>query len=299
MVEQPIALSGRKTRKPFRFEQVTPYLYILPSLALFFLFVFFPFAKTVYLSTTLTDQGGNAIQFIGLENYAETLTSKDFWFSLSVTFRYALMVVAGSLLMGGICAVLAQETFRGRGFVRTVLAMPMAISSACIAVISVFILHPQAGILNHLMGTNIKFLRSIQYALPSVAVVTIWMNTGMNFIFFLAALQGVDRTLYEAGSIEGANFFQRLWHITLPSVSPTIFFLTVINIIGSFQAYAQIRLMTQGGPGKFTQVVVYAIYLEAFQNNRYGTAATMSVILFLILFLLTAIQFRMEKKVTY
>jgi len=121
----------------------------------------------------------------------------------------------------------------------------------------------------------------------------------MNFIFFLAALQGVDRTLYEAGSIEGANFFQRLWHITLPSVSPTIFFLTVINIIGSFQAYAQIRLMTQGGPGKFTQVVVYAIYLEAFQNNRYGTAATMSVILFLILFLLTAIQFRMEKKVTY
>lgn len=299
MVEQPIALSGRKTRKPFRFEQVTPYLYILPSLALFFLFVFFPFAKTVYLSTTLTDQGGNAIQFIGLENYAETLTSKDFWFSLSVTFRYALMVVAGSLLMGGICAVLAQETFKGRGFVRTVLAMPMAISSACIAVISVFILHPQAGILNHLMGTNIKFLRSIQYALPSVAVVTIWMNTGMNFIFFLAALQGVDRTLYEAGSIEGANFFQRLWHITLPSVSPTIFFLTVINIIGSFQAYAQIRLMTQGGPGKFTQVVVYAIYLEAFQNNRYGTAATMSVILFLILFLLTAIQFRMEKKVTY
>lgn len=299
MSQQPLALSRRKMRKPIRIEHITPYFYILPSLVLFFLFVFYPFAKTVCLSTALTNTSGEAIRFIGLNNYKDVLTSNEFWFSLSVTLRYALMVVVGSLFMGGLSAILAQEAFFGRGFVRTVLAMPMAISSACIAVISVFILHPQAGILNHLMGTNIKFLRSITYALPSVAAVTIWMNTGVNFIFFLAALQGVDRSLYEAGDIEGTNFFQRLWHITLPSISPTIFFLTVINIIGSFQAYAQIRLMTQGGPGRFTQVVVYSIYLEAFQNNRYGTAATMSVLLFLILLLLTAIQFRMEKRVTY
>ena len=182
---------------------------------------------------------------------------------------------------------------------RTVFAMPMSISSACIAVIGVFALNPTMGIVNSLLGTSIKWLRDIHYALPSVAAVTVWMNIGLNFIFLIAALQNVDEALYEAGAIEGANFFQKHWHITLPCVSPTLFFLLIINVINAFQAYAQIRLMTQGGPGKYTRTIIYAIYLEAFQNNRYGMSAAMSVVLFIILFVLTLIQFKMEKKVTY
>ena len=289
-----------KTR--FSLESICPYLYILPSLLLFSLFVFFPFAKTLFLSLSLTDQAGSAIDFVGLDNFRSVLlgsSSRDFWFSMGVTLRYAAMVVTGSLVLGLICAILANEEFRGRGLVRTVFAMPMSISSACIAVIGVFALNPTMGIVNSLLGTNIKWLRDIHYALPSVAAVTVWMNIGLNFIFLIAALQNVDEALYEAGAIEGANFFQKHWHITLPCVSPTLFFLLIINVINAFQAYAQIRLMTQGGPGKYTRTIIYAIYLEAFQNNRYGMSAAMSVVLFIILFVLTLIQFKMEKKVTY
>ena len=289
-----------KTR--FSLESICPYLYILPSLLLFSLFVFFPFAKTLFLSLSLTDQAGSAIGFVGLDNCRSVLlgsSSRDFWFSMGVTLRYAAMVVTGSIVLGLICAILANESFRGRGLVRTVFAMPMSISSACIAVIGVFALNPTMGIVNSLLGTNIKWLRDIHYALPSVAAVTVWMNIGLNFIFLIAALQNVDEALYEAGAIEGANFFQKHWHITLPCVSPTLFFLLIINVINAFQAYAQIRLMTQGGPGKYTRTIIYAIYLEAFQNNRYGMSSAMSVVLFIILFVLTLIQFKMEKKVTY
>lgn len=289
-----------KTR--FSLESICPYLYILPSLLLFSLFVFFPFAKTLFLSLSLTDQAGSAIDFVGLDNFRSVLlgsSSRDFWFSMGVTLRYAAMVVTGSIVLGLICAILANESFRGRGLVRTVFAMPMSISSACIAVIGVFALNPTMGIVNSLLGTNIKWLRDIHYALPSVAAVTVWMNIGLNFIFLIAALQNVDEALYEAGAIEGANFFQKHWHITLPCVSPTLFFLLIISVINAFQAYAQIRLMTQGGPGKYTRTIIYAIYLEAFQNNRYGMSAAMSVVLFIILFVLTLIQFKMEKKVTY
>ena len=286
----------------FSLESICPYLYILPSLLLFSLFVFFPFAKTLFLSLSLTDQAGSAIGFVGLDNFRSVLVgsaSRDFWFSMGVTLRYAAMVVTGSIVLGLICAILANERFRGRGLVRTVFAMPMSISSVCIAVIGVFALNPTMGIVNSLLGTNIKWLRDIHYALPSVAAVTVWMNIGLNFIFLIAALQNVDEALYEAGAIEGANFFQKHWHITLPCVSPTLFFLLIINVINAFQAYAQIRLMTQGGPGKYTRTIIYAIYLEAFQNNRYGMSAAMSVVLFIILFVLTLIQFKMEKKVTY
>ena len=289
-----------KTR--FSLESISPYLYILPSLLLFSLFVFYPFAKTLFLSLSLTDQSGSAIGFVGLDNFRSVLlgsSSRDFWFSMGVTLRYAAMVVTGSIVLGLICAILANESFRGRGLVRTVFAMPMSISSACIAVIGVFALNPTMGIVNSLLGTSIKWLRDIHYALPSVAAVTVWMNIGLNFIFLIAALQNVDEALYEAGAIEGANFFQKHWHITLPCVSPTLFFLLIINVINAFQAYAQIRLMTQGGPGKYTRTIIYAIYLEAFQNNRYGMSAAMSVVLFIILFVLTLIQFKMEKKVTY
>ena len=289
-----------KTR--FSLESICPYLYILPSLLLFTLFVFYPFAKTLFLSLSLTDQAGSAIGFVGLDNFRSVLlgsSSRDFWFSMGVTLRYAAMVVTGSIVLGLICAILANESFRGRGLVRTVFAMPMSISSACIAVIGVFALNPTMGIVNSLLGTSIKWLRDIHYALPSVAAVTVWMNIGLNFIFLIAALQNVDEALYEAGAIEGANFFQKHWHITLPCVSPTLFFLLIINVINAFQAYAQIRLMTQGGPGKYTRTIIYAIYLEAFQNNRYGMSAAMSVVLFIILFVLTLIQFKMEKKVTY
>lgn len=288
-------------KKKFTFSDVSPYLYILPSLALFICFVFYPFIKTIVLSLSITDNSGNILGWSEslFANYATAFQDSNMWFAIGVTFKYAIMVVIGSIVLGTLCAILANESFRGRTFVRTVYAMPMAISSACIAVIATFILNPTMGVLNQILGTTNKWLRDINLALPSVSVVTIWMNIGLNYLFVIAALQSVDISLYEASSIEGVNFFQKHWYITIPSISPTLFFLLIINVINSFQSYAQIRLMTQGGPGKYTTTLVYLIYRETFENMRYASGATMSVILFILLFILTAIQFRVEKKVTY
>jgi sn-glycerol 3-phosphate transport system permease protein len=283
----------------FRLSRVTPYFYILPSLVLFIIFVFYPFVKTVYLSLHTTDPNGAVVSFQGIGNYISTLQNANFLFSLEVTLKFALIVVTGSIAMGLITGILVNEAFPARGLFRTLYAMPMAVSSACISVIMLFIMHPQLGILNYVLGTNIKWLTGVKYALGSVAAVTIWMNVGLNFIFVIAALQSVNDSLYEACAIEGAGFFRKHWHVTLPSIMPTLFFLLIINVIGSFQAVGQIHLLTQGGPGKYTQVIVYTIYLEAFTYNRLGVASTQSVILFAIIFILTVIQFRLERKVTY
>jgi len=286
-------------KKGVSFRDLSPYLYILPSLALFITFVFYPFMKTIVLSLSNTDLNGNITGFAGISNYTAAFNDKNMWNAIWVTIRYAAMVVVGSIAMGTISGILANEAFRGRAVVRTVYAMPMAISSACIAVIATFILNPTMGILNQILGGTTKWLKGVNTALPSVAVVTIWMNIGMNYLFVIAKLQSVDVSLYEAGSIDGVNFFQKHWYITIPAISPTLFFLLIINVINSFQAYAQIRLMTQGGPGKFTTTLVYMIYRETFENMRYASGATLSVILFVIMFILTAIQFKVEKKVTY
>lgn len=189
-----------------------------------------------------------------------------------------------------------REYFR---FIKDKDALPMAFSSACITVICIFILNPTMGILNYMLGTDFRWLKDVNTALNSVAVVTIWMQMGLNYIFTIAALQNVDQSLYEAAAIDGAGVMRKHWHVTLPCISPTLFFLLIVNVISSFQAYAQINLMTQGGPGKFTRVFIYQIYLEAFVNGRFGVACAQSVIMFFILLGLTLLQFRLEKKVTY
>lgn len=142
----------------------------------------------------------------------------------------------------------------------------MAISSAAASIIFIFVFHPSIGILNYLLGTDIGWLISDKWALFSVVMVTVWMNIGLNFIFILAALQSVPPELYESASLEGAGFFRKHLSITLPCISPTLFFLLIINVINSFQSFAQINLMTNGGPGQSTYVIVYSIYRGVLQQ---------------------------------
>ena len=289
-----------KHHRPFSFSRdVSPYLYIIPSLVIFTIFVFYPFIRTIYLSLQLTDSTGNVVKFYGLKNYVKTFTSSSFGNVMNITFRFALSVVIGSLALSLSAALLANINYRGRGFARTCFALPMAVSSACISVIATFLLHPTSGFINNLFNTSIAWTSGKSTALGTVAGVTVWMNIGLNYIFLIAALQGVDISLYEAAAIEGVGFFQKHWHITLPSISPTLFYLLVVNVIGSFQSYAQVNLLTRGGPGNATRVIVYQIYEEAFRYGKYGSAAAQSVILFAILFILTLIEFIGERKVTY
>ena len=276
-----------------------PYLYLAPAMIFFGLFLFWPFFKTIRLSFAMTTPLGEVASYIGLGNYVSIFTSQAFLNSLFVSFKYAAMTVVFSIAIGFVLAIVSNEDIKGTNFFRTVFALPMAISAAAASVVFMIIFHSSLGILNKVLGTNIGWLTDPKYALIAVTIVTVWMNIGLNFIFLTAALQSVPTDLYESAALEGAGFFAKHRHITIPCISPTLFFLLIINVINALQAYAQVKMMTQGGPANSTNVIVYEIYQEAFMNSRFGMACTESIILFVILMLLTLVQFRLEKKVTY
>ena len=253
-----------KSKKSF-FRTVEPYLYLVPVMILFILFVFWPFVKTIQLSFARTTPLGQVAQYVGLDNYTNIFTDGTFLNSLVTTLKFSVMRVILSIVL----------------------------------VVFMFIFHSSLGILNRALGTHIGWLTDKKYALIAVTIVSVWMAIGMNFIYLTAAIQSVPAELYESVALDGANFFQKHRHVTIPSISPTLFFLLIINVINSVQAYAEFKMMTQGGPAESTNVIVYEIYQEAFINSRFGVACSESVILFVILIILTALQFRLEKKVTY
>lgn len=287
--------------KPKRtiFENVEPFLYLLPALIIFIIFVFYPFGKTIILSLNATTPQGKISYFVGLDNYINLFKSPSFRNSLAVTGKFAILNVVFSIFIGFIVSILANEKIFGTGAFRTIYALPMAISSASAAIIWMFLFHPSIGMLNYVFKLHIGWLTDPKWALFAVAIVTIWMNIGINFIFIIAALQGIPADLYESASIDGANFFRKHISITIPSITPTLFFLLIIDVINSFQVFGQINLMTTGGPGESTNLIVYSIYREAFFNNRFGIASAESIILFFILLILTLLQFKGEKKVNY
>lgn len=286
-------------KKKSFFRMIEPYLYLVPAMLFFCAFLFYPFFNTIRLSFSMTTPLGKVASYIGLHNYLSIFTSQAFLNSLLVSFKYALMTVVCSISIGFILTIFSNEKIRGKNIFRTIYALPMAISAAAASVVFMFIFHSSLGILNKTLGTHIGWLTDPKYALISVTIVTVWMNIGLNFIFLTAAIQSVSVDLYECAAIEGAGFFAKHRHITIPGISPTLFFLLIINVINALQAYAQVKMMTQGGPSGSTNVIVYEIYQEAFMNSRFGLACAESIILFLLLMLLTAVQFRLEKKVTY
>jgi sn-glycerol 3-phosphate transport system permease protein len=285
-----------KRKRKGLFKRIEPYLYLLPCAMVFSMFLFFPFFKTIYLSLYKTNKMGQAKIFVGFGNYAELFKSSSFWNSLIVTGIFVIIVVSVSMLLGLTTAVLCNKKFSGIRFFSISYALPMAIASSSAAMIFKIMLHPSIGIVNKLFGTDIHWLYDPKYALVSVAVLTAWLSSGLNFLYFSAGLSGIDESLYESASVDGANARQKFIGITLPSLSPIIFFTLVINIIQSFQSFGQVKILTEGGPGEATNLIVYSIYRDAFFNYRFGGAAAQSVILFAIIMCLTLIMFKTEKR---
>lgn len=275
----------------------TPYLLLLPSAVIFGGFVFLPFFKNIYTSLTLTDAVGNPIKFVGFRNYIRILTSEEFRSTILRTFRFALMVGIPSFLIGMVLALAATEHRRGSRIYETMYTIPLVIAAAPASVIWYLIFAPHAGILNYLLGTDYAWLAEPDKAMQCVAIVTIWTGLGMNVIFLLTGFRNVPAELTESAQIDGAGYFSRLYHIVIPIASPQIFFVIFYNLILSFQTFAQIRLLTNGGPYQSTRTLIWSIYEEAFRNTRFDYACVQSVVLFLIVFILTRIQFLFEKQI--
>lgn len=276
--------------------KVSSYMFLAPSLAIFGIFLFFPFFKTIYLSLFKTDKMGQPKIFFGLGNYQKLLTSKSFYNSLLVTLVFVAIVVFGSMLLGLITAVLCNKAFPGIRFFSTAYALPMAIASSSAAMIFKIMLHPSVGIVNKLLHLNINWINDPKYALVCVAVLTAWLNSGINFLYFSAGLGNIDETIYERASVDGANSIQQFFRLTIPGLGPILFYTLVVNIIQAFQSFGQVKILTMGGPGESTNLIVYSIYRDAFFNFRFGSAAAQSVILFVIIMTLTLIMFKIEKK---
>lgn len=275
---------------------LAPYGYLLPCVAVFAVFLFYPFFKTIYLSLYKTNKMGEAKLFVGLGNYTELLSSASFRNSLKVTLIFVVIVVLGSMLLGLIAAVLCNKAFPGIRFFSTAYALPMAIASSSAAMIFQIMLHPSVGIVNKLLGLDINWLNDPKTALYCVAILTAWLNSGINFLYFSAGLGNIDETIYERASVDGASGVQQFFTLTLPGLSPIMFYTLVVNIIQAFQSFGQIKILTEGGPNESTNVIVYSIYRDAFFNYRFGSAAAQSVILFFIVMLITLVMFRIEKK---
>lgn len=277
-------------------RNISPYVYLVPSLLIFGIFLFYPFFKTIYLSLYKTNKMGQARLFVGFGNYKDLLTSPSFYNSLIVTVEFVVIVVIGSMLLGLIGALLCNKAFPGIRIFSTAYALPMAIASSSAAMIFKIMLDPTIGIVNKLLKLDINWIQDPKYALISVAVLTAWLNSGINFLYFSAGLSNIDESIYERAAVDGANGFQMFFKLTLPGLSPILFYTVVVNIIQAFQSFGQVKILTQGGPGESTNLIVYSIYREAFFNYRFGSAAAQSVILFLIIMALTLVMFKIEKK---
>ncbi len=273
-----------------------PYLLLLPCFALLVCFVFYPFVKTIYLTFFVTNVNGMPTKYVAFKNWQRVFSNKQYMSSLRISFRFAAMVGFPTFILSFILAAIAAEKSRGSRLYEVLFSLPMAVASAPMAAISESVLKLN-GVLNAILGTNIAWLESTTYAIICVAAITVWLRLGASFIFLLTGFRSVPTELIESARVDGAGYFRRLFNVIVPVASPQIFFVVFLNITGSFQSFGQIKLLTGGGPANSTSVLIYRIYEAAFRNARFETACVMSVLLFMSIFIITRIQFIVEKKV--
>jgi multiple sugar transport system permease protein len=241
----------------------------------------------------------NKTQFVGLKNYKEILTAPLFGKILFNTFIYAISTSIFAVIIPLILAYILNLKIKGSEFFKTMYFLPFVTPMIVIAIIWQWIFDPNIGILNYILKLHINWLYDPHFAMPAIIIVSVWKLIGYNMVIFLSGLSSLNQSLFEASKIDGANSFDTFRFITIPLLSPTIFFVVVITCISSFQIFDLIYLMTQGGPLDSTNVLVYAIYKNAFEYFKIGQASAIAYILFIIIFVLTMIQWKLRKKLIY
>jgi sn-glycerol 3-phosphate transport system permease protein len=278
--------------------------YLLPSFLLFAVFVFIPLVRTMYLSLFYTRATGAISTFAGLDQYVELFTSAVFRSGLIATGAFALYTVPASIGLGLVLAVMLNQRLRAISFFRTMMASTIAISAAVGSIIWLLLFNTSVGLLNYVLSlvgiAGPQWLIQPNVAIVAVSITTVWLVLGTNVIVLLAGLQSVPEEIYEAAHLDGARGIRLFTRITVPMVSPSLFFLLVVDTVQVLQGFTQIHLMTRGGPVDATRTLVYSIYLDAFQNFQFAYASSQAVVLFVLVLGLTLIQFRfVESRVHY
>jgi sn-glycerol 3-phosphate transport system permease protein len=285
-------------------SRLLPFILLIPQVSIVLIFFYWPAAQAVWQSFLLQDAFGLSTTFVAFENYAELLQQPEYFNAIVRTFAFSAAIGGASLSIALLLAVMADKPLRGVTIYRTLLIWPYAVAPAIAGVLWIFMLHPSLGVLARgLRGMGIDWnpLLNGNHAVTLVIMAATWKQISYNFLFFLAGLQAIPRSVLEAAAIDGAKPMRRFWTVTFPLLTPTIFFLIVVNVVYAFfDTFGIIDAMTGGGPAKATETLVYKVYLDGLLGGNLGSSAAQSVILMVIVIGLTAIQFRyVERKVTY
>lgn len=279
-------------------ERFAGWVFILPALVGTLIFIIIPVICSFGLSFAKWDLL-NPIQFVGLTNYREIFSEALFYKILLNTIVFALATSVLGVIIPLVLACILNSKVRGAEFYKTAYFLPFITPMIVIGVVWEWIFDPNIGLLNHVLHLHINWLYDTHFAMPALIIVSVWKLIGYNMVIFLSSLSGISQSMFEAAKIDGANELQTFKNVTVPLLSPTIFFVVIITAISSFQVFDLIYLMTQGGPLNSTNVLVYAIYQNAFEYFNVGKASAIAYVLFVIILVLTLVQWNLRKKLVY
>jgi sn-glycerol 3-phosphate transport system permease protein len=285
-------------------NKVLPYLLLAPQLAITIVFFYWPASQAIRQSVLREDPFGLSTQFVGLGNFKRILSDPNYLNSLQVTVIFSIATAVIAMGFALLFAVMADKVIRGKGVYRTLMIWPYAVAPAIAGMLWLFLFNPSMGTFAYMIrsaGYNWDPLLNSNQAMLLVVAAAAWKQISYNFLFFVAGLQSIPKSLIEAAAIDGAGETKRFWTIVFPLLAPTTFFLLVVNTVYAFfDTFGIIHAVTGGGPGKATETLVYKVYNDGFVNLILGDSAAQSVILMVIVIGLTAIQFRyVERKVHY
>jgi len=281
-----------------------PWALVAPQLAITLIFFYWPAAQALLQSVMMDAPFGGSLEFVGLDNFRQLFNDPDYLASFRTTAIFSILVAVCGLSVSLLLAVMANRVVRGERFYKTLLIWPYAVAPVVAGVLWVFMFASPMGVIAfwlRAIGINWNHLLDSNHAMTLIIVAAVWKQISYNFLFFLAGLQSIPKSLIEAAAIDGASPWRRFWTIVFPLLSPTTFFLLVINVVYAFfDTFGIIDATTKGGPGKDTSILVYKVYYDGFKAMDMGGSAAQSVILMVIVVTLTVIQFRfVEKKVQY
>jgi sn-glycerol 3-phosphate transport system permease protein len=281
-----------------------PWLLMVPQMAVILVFFFWPAAQAILQSLQQQDPFGTSIEFVGFANFRQLFADPGYLESFKTTALFSVLVAGIGISLSLMLAVFADRIARGAVIYKTLLILPYAVAPSVAAVLWVFMFSPSLGVVAYALGKfgiDWNHLLNSTHAMTLIVMASVWKQISYNFLFFLAGLQSIPKSLIEAAAIDGAGPWRRFWSVQFPLLSPTTFFLLVINVVYAFfDTFAIVDAATQGGPGKDTAILVYKVYYDGFKAMDLGGSAAQSVVLMAIVVALTVVQFRyVEKKVQY
>ena len=300
-----VRTSQTSKRRTAQQESRTAWFLVSPFLLGLLLFLILPCLGVVIMAFTDWQLGQNTIQFTGLQNLTELATDDVFRQSASNTLLYAALVTPASVLLGLWLAVLIESSPIGRAFFRSAFFLPVVSTTVAMAIVWEFLLHPSLGPVNALLSLagipRQSFLNNPATVLPTLAMIGIWENAGYNMVLFMAGLKAIPRDLYDAAAVDGAHRpYERFWTVTFPLLGPTLLFIVIISFLRSFRVFETVAAITQGGPQRASEVILFTIYQEGFVYFRVGYASALTVAFVVMLLTLTLIKFRfLDRRVHY